>query len=263
MSTCRKRIRVVVREHGGAMRADQLLARQCRERRRIGAELASIARSQNSPPTTEAHSSNVRSAGRAGRGEPRAAPGSSAGRRTSPSVPSSLSIASICSTKSGLPSAAARDALAHVRRRGRRRPSSSIDQLSASSSESGSSRQRRRVVLAAAPARPCVEQVGPREAEEEDRASRLRSAMCSTRSRNVGSAQWMSSSTSDERPVAASASKSLRTARLVSSGRTVPSASPIPAKTSFTIRCASGSASTSRSTASASPRPRRISTSGQ
>ena len=55
--------------------------------------------------------------------------------------------------------------------------------------------ERRGVVLAAAPARARVERSGRARQRSRMDASRLRSATCSTRSRKVGSAQCMSSST--------------------------------------------------------------------
>ena len=55
---------------------------------------------------------------------------------------------------------------------------------------------RRRVQLPARPSRPDVEQLGPRDAEQEDRSPRDQSQTCSTRSSSGGSAQCRSSRTS-------------------------------------------------------------------
>ena len=90
------------------------------------------------------------------------------GTTISPSPPCSRTIASISSTKSGLPADAA---VMRSRRSASRAPSPSRFSMSAphSSSPSGSSRTERRVQLAAAPARPLVEQLRARDAEEEDR----------------------------------------------------------------------------------------------
>ena len=96
------------------------------------------------------------------------APGSSAARRSRSSPPSSLTVASISSMKSGLPSAAAGSARA-------RRPSSCAPpasrEINSSQSVAGErlEQDRRRVQLAAAPAGSQLEQLGPGDAEEEDR----------------------------------------------------------------------------------------------
>ena len=60
----------------------------------------------------------------------------------------------------------------------------------------------RGVRSAGRPVRAALEQLVPRRAEHErcGASSARRPARCSTRSRNVGSAQWMSSKTTDERP---------------------------------------------------------------
>ncbi len=77
---------------------------------------------------------------------------------------------------------------------------------------------RRRVQLAAAPARPDLEQLRPRDAEQQEQpASRVQSARCSIRSRKVGSAQWMSSNTTTRGRSRARCSSSLRTAQNASS----------------------------------------------
>ena len=123
--------------------------------------------------------------------------------------------ASISSTNSGLPSAAVADALASFGSRPRRR--AARDQLVGLGRVERLEQHRRRVQLAAAPARAAVEQLRPRQAEEQDRRVARQSAMCSTRSRNVGSAQWMSSKTTTSGRSAAAASSSLRTAQAISS----------------------------------------------
>ena len=99
----------------------------------------------------------------AGRGGPRAARGSWAGSPL-PERPSTAS-ASICSTNSGLPSAPARirsrSLVVDLRRRGLRRGAPE------SSPESGSSATHERA--GRGPGRPVLEQLRPREAEDEQR----------------------------------------------------------------------------------------------
>ena len=110
-----------------------------------------------------ARSARSRRAGRAAR---RAAPGSSAARRPR-RRPTRCTSASISSTKSGLPSAASTDPFA------RSSPSEAPRRRRAARSVCvGGERLEqhgRRVQLAAAPARPPVEQLGPRHAEQQDR----------------------------------------------------------------------------------------------
>ena len=202
--------------------------------------------SVNSLPTTDARSTVARSV--RGRRSSRAA--SSAwivgGTAGSPFVPSSLAIATICSTKSGLPSAASTTRRLTAAVKWRRERSASI-----SRSDSASERDSRRidVALSLPPA-----QVG-RESSSSGRAtvsssigaSRVQSATCSTRSRNVGSAQCRSSSTTTSGRSRATRSRSVRVAQAISS------AMPAPSRV---IRSCSSSASVSSSR-------RRTSISGQ
>ena len=115
------------------------------------------------------------------------------GTTTSP-FGDSATIASICSTKSGLPSAASR-----IRARSgsasSTSPSSRSISSSVSSAVSGSSRTV--VALSLPPAQVGRRSSSSGRAMQRSRigASRLQSATCSTRSRNVGSAQWRSSKT--------------------------------------------------------------------
>ena len=121
-----------------------------------------------------------------------AAPGSSAARDLA--LPSfSPTIASISSTKSGLPSAACEDPAPRLRREVAPTASSSRSELRILVGER-LQQDRGRVQLAAAPAGPQVEQLRASDAKEEDRGSRDQSATCSTRSRKAGSAHWTSSS---------------------------------------------------------------------
>ena len=130
----------------------------------------------------------------AGRAAPRAAPGSSAGRRRR-SPCESCTIASISSTNSGLPSAARADPLAQLGvELGRRRAGARSARPSRASS-SGSSRTV--VAFSLPPPQPGRSSSSSGRARHRSRigASRDQSATCSTRSRNVGSAQWRSSKT--------------------------------------------------------------------
>ncbi len=72
-------------------------------------------------------------------------------------------------------------------------------------------------------------------------ASRARSAMCSTSSRNVSSAHWRSSITNTTGRSAASRSSSARTAQRISSGVVSPPWSPIACPTRSAIATASTS----------------------
>ena len=89
-------------------------------------------------------------------------------RRSRRAPPSSLTVASISSMKSGLPSAAGRIRRAHVvgELRSAREPR---DQQLAVLAGERLEQDRRRVQLAAAPAGPQLEQLGPGDAEQEDR----------------------------------------------------------------------------------------------
>ena len=162
--------RVVLGQRRGR-RPDELLAhepQQLRRNRRARPARAPGPRRGGRPAPrprrARARAARRSAAGRAGR---RAAPGSSAARRPRRSA-ESCTIASICSTKSGLPSAASR-----IRSR-RLAPSSSAPSRrsissSVSGSVSGSSSTVGRVQLAAAPAGAQLEQLGPRQTEDEQR----------------------------------------------------------------------------------------------
>ena len=174
------------------------------------------ARSSDGKPSRRAASSAwiVEGTGSVGRGRPtatqRVVRRASAARRRRASPRSS-------SAKSGLPSAASAIRASAVGGSG---AASSRFEISCRHSAVGErlEQDRRGVELAAAPAGTRVEQLGSRDAEEQDRRRRARrSATCSTRSRNVGSAQWTSSNTTTSGPLRASASKSFRTAQKVSS----------------------------------------------
>ena len=105
----------------------------------------------------------------------------------------SISIDSICSTYSGLPSAAAT-----MRSTTSLRQTGLAEQvgdhlLRRPASLSGCSTQRRRRSAARA-SRAALEQVVPRGGQQQDRRRRsAASSTCSSRSRKAGSAQWMSS----------------------------------------------------------------------
>ena len=126
-----------------------------------------------------------------GRAAPTAAPGCSAAPSTSASGDAS-SIATISSTKSGLPSAAAR---MRSRRPGSTSPASSPSSGSLASRPSGSSRTV--VACSLPPAQPGRRSSSSGRAMHRSRigASRDQSATCSTRSRNASSAQCRSSHT--------------------------------------------------------------------
>ena len=105
---------------------------------------------------------------RGGRSGPRGAPGSSPAPISSAASGSSASMASICSTNSGLPSAAS---TIRSRSAGVTSPSSSSPSIRCSDSSSLERRERDepRARPWRSPGRPRVEDVGSREAEEQDR----------------------------------------------------------------------------------------------
>src|SRR6266581_2767614 len=129
----------------------------------------------------------------------------------------SASIPSISPTKSGLPPAASR-----IRSRN---PASIFAPAGSrsisccvSSEESGSSRTLEALSLPPPQADRRSSSSGRAMQSSRIGASRLKSAMCSTRSRKTGSPQCRSSNTTTSGPRAAAASKSLRTAQAISSG---------------------------------------------
>ena len=246
---------------------------------------ASTAPRQNSFPTTAAASRICRSS--PGRPSSRAAssarmvggtaiPARSPSASHAPSArrsrPESTSIPTISSTNSGMPSAAA-----VIRSRTstgsgvppRRLPRST----SLACSESGS-----RWIVVALRFPPA--QSGRRSSSSGRAmhsrsigASRVHSTTWSRRSSSVGSAQWMSSTTTSSGRRRAVASNSLRTAQKISSDAATPGTAPVTRASRAAIRSASSSPSaslasfaivTSASSPSAMPAaPRSISTSGQ
>ena len=133
------------------------------------------------------------------------------------SPPSSLTIASISSMKSGLPSAACR-ILARTSSASLRSAREPRDQQLAVLGGERLEQDRGRVELAAAPAGPQLEQLGRATQRRKIGASRDQSETCSIRSRKTGSAHWMSSRTRICGRFAARASISLRKESCVSAG---------------------------------------------
>ena len=115
-----------------------------------------------------------------------------AARRLARSAPLSISIDSICSTYSGLPSAAA--TMRATTSGGRpAAPEQVGHHLRRRVVAQRAQHQARRAGLLA-PLRPLFEQVVARGGQQQDRrAAATSSSTCSSRSRNAGSAQWMSS----------------------------------------------------------------------
>ena len=159
-------------------------------------------------PSTEARWSTARSAG--SRRSMRAARSAwmVAGTASSAASGSSPSMADICSTKSGCPPPRERcDRGARAIPRSCISPSiRSIDSVSFSWVPDDSWPRR-------GPRRTDVEEVGTRETEEQDRRPAREAEDIPSRSSIVGSAQWMSSTTTTRGRVAASVSKSRRNAR--------------------------------------------------
>ena len=192
-----------------------------------------------------------------GRAARRAAHGSSAGSRGRPGRPSpasrplpgavdrsSMSIESSCSTNSGLPSAAATI-----------RPRSGLGQPGLAEQVLDHARLRRHpraALRTIAPAVACPPQSGcvssssfrPRRAHEQERRPRIASARWSSRSRKVGSAQWMSSMTDDQRPIGGERSRGSsgrpRTARRPGTDRST-GRSPRPRRSATSRRADAGS----------------------
>ena len=192
----------------GAIRADQLLADERREprghRETVGRRAPAPRR--DGTPRLRSRPARARSArpSRAGRSARRAAPADVGGTVTSPCV--SSAIASISPTKSGLPPAARAirsrsvsgdavlDELVDVGGRRAARAGVSTGQPGRSSPSSGRARQSSRIG-----------------------APDERSATCSTRSRNVSSAHWMSSKRTTRAAEEAACSSVLRNAQAISS----------------------------------------------
>ena len=117
------------------------------------------------------------------------------------SAPLSISIDSICSTYSGLPSAAV------TMRSTTSCGSPAEPSRLATTCADGGVAQRAQAPggrpVAFAPLRLGFEQIVARRGQQQDRRRPCEaSSMCSSRSRNAGSAQWMSSTTRDHRAVA-------------------------------------------------------------
>ena len=181
------------------------------------------------------------------------------------STPSSMSISSISSTKRGLPSAASA-ILPRTSSPSSVRPSRFSIRMPHSSSASGSSRMVAALSLPPPQAgRKSRSSARPMQTSRIG-ASRDQSAMCSTRSRNVGSAHWTSSKTITSGCSRACASKSLRTAQNVSSPPADVSVTPIAPPTRSATRCASSSPPSRAAIAATMSSPVRLlttSTSGQ
>ena len=157
------------------------------------------------------------------------------GTPSSASPPSSLSIASICSMKSGLPSAAPA-----IRSRMRSPSGACPSRLRISASHSESDRGS-----SSSPADHSgrsSSSSGRASATSSSEVSRADSRVYSTRSRKVGSAQWQSSKTTTSGRSRPSVSNSRRTAQKVSS---LPPARDSAAPTRPATRSATSSASSS------------------
>ena len=186
-----------------------------------GASACTAPRWKTRPRPSRARAPRARG-NRADPGVPRAAPGSSAAPATSP-FPASRTSASISSTNSGLPSAASRILSRRSAPAPPRRPTSA----SLSAADSGSSRTVAAFSLPPPQPGRRSSSSGLAMHSRSRGASRDRSATCSTRSRNVCSAQWMSSKTQIGGRAAARSSSSLRNAQAISSAEVVVSPSPM------------------------------------
>src|SRR5919106_936061 len=179
-------------------------------------------------PSIEARSRMLRSPG-ASRSRRAASSAWIVGGTTTSALRSSRTIASICSTKSGLPSAAS---AIRVRVSAERRSAatSSSTRRYDSSAESGSSS----TVVAFSFPPPHAGRASSSSGRDRQRrrmgASRLQSVRWSRRSRNVGSAQFRSSTTTTSGRSRVSRSKSFRTAQAVSSGAAGSPPSPTIAR---------------------------------
>ena len=121
------------------------------------------------------------------------------------------------------------------RRRRRCRCRRSARRTAAAASSSGSGPSATTVLRGPAQSAPALEELGPREEDQQQRdVARRPAATCSSRSSSVGSAQWMSSTTTTSGRSAARTSSSRRTAQFASSTATAPGTTP----TTRAMRCA-------------------------
>ena len=198
---------------------DQLLADERRELRATPVAARPGRASRAHPTRTRARRRTHARARRAPRPEARravrrAGPGSSRARASG--SPPSASIASSCSTKSGLPSATSR-IRARVAVVERRAPGELVDQLVGLGRRQRLERDR---LGPGCPPTPAGASIRSGRARQRRRigASRVQSVRCSSRSSSVGSAQWMSSTTSASGRSRASRSNALLTDQEISSG---------------------------------------------
>ena len=217
---------------GPAGRAACPSARRVRRRPRPGPARRTSSRTARLPEDAARSPTRARSRlaprARGGRGEPRAAPGSSAapelGRGRPPLASTVLDAEqpvvdqhrSICSTKSGFPSAAATIDRACARRRARRRRAGCSTTRAALSAEAA---ERDRVTVGAGPpVRPHLEHLRPGGADEQELGASSAVAATGARSgrASAGSAQWMSSKTTTSGRRRASVSRSFRAAQNIS-----------------------------------------------